>query len=137
VDGSDGNIKPGSGFLNSLRGRYLATAGVLVLVILCSAWAAQFYLSRTEVRSRINLKERNEVTEYSRQIHNAIWQAADAQKAFLLTPSQKYQQAFNAFIDSALHSTSALEKTAWVHSTKLENGIRRLVDSLPGHENHA
>ncbi len=122
----DGKIKPDSGFLNSLRGRYLATAGILVLVILSSAWTAQFYLSRTEGQSRINLKDRNEVTEYSRQVRNAIWQAADAQKAFLLTPSQKYQQAFNAFIDSALHSTSALEKTAWVHSTKLENGIRQL-----------
>jgi len=117
-------------FLNSLRGRYLATVGVLTLVILSSAGTAQFYLSRTEAQSLINIRIRNEVIEYSSQIRNAIRQAEDLQNAFMLTPQQKYQQTLNRYFDTALRNTSMLKKISWVHSMKLEKDIKQLHTNI-------
>jgi len=114
------------GFLNSLRGRYLAVVGVLTVVILGSSWMAQVYLFRTEAQSRINIKDRNEVIEYSRQIRDAFWQTEDSLKAFALAPLKKHQDTFNSSIESALQNTAALEKTTWIHSESLENDIRNL-----------
>jgi len=119
-----------SGFLNSLHGRYLATAGILSLVILSSAGTAQFYLSRTEAQSHINIKIRNEVIGYSHQIRNAIWQAEDLQNAFLLAPQQKYQQTLNSYFNTAQESASALEKISWIHNMELEKDIKQLHTNI-------
>lgn len=119
-------FKSGSGFLNSLRGRYLTTAGILTLIILSSAGTAQFYLSRTEAKSHVNIKIRNEVIAYSQQIHNAIRRAEDTQSIFLLTPSKKYQHTLNKYFDTALHNTSRLKKTSWIHGVELEKEIKQL-----------
>ncbi|VAW82104.1 diguanylate cyclase/phosphodiesterase (GGDEF & EAL domains) with PAS/PAC sensor(s) [hydrothermal vent metagenome] len=118
------------GFLNSLRGRYLAIVGVLAFVILSSAWTAQFYLSRTETQSRVNINIRNEVIEYSRRIRNAIWQAENAQKDFLLTPLQTYQYTYNKNFESALRNTSALKEITWIRNTGLENDIEELYANI-------
>ena len=119
-------FKSGSRFLNSLRGRYLTTAGVLVLVVLCGAGTAQLYLFQAETQSRINIRARNEAIEYSYQIHNAIRQAEDVQNAFLLNPLRKYRHTLNGYIDFALHYTSELEKISWIHSTGLKQEIKQL-----------
>ncbi len=116
--------------MNSLRGRYLATAGMLTLVILGSAGTAQFYLSRTEAKSHVNIKIRNEVIEYSRKIHNAIRQAEDTQSIFLLTPLQKYQHTLNRYFDTALRNTSMLEKISWIHRVELKKEIKQLYTDI-------
>ena len=119
-------FKSGSRFLNSLRGRYLTTAGVLVLVVLCGAGTAQLYLFQAETQSRINIRARNEAIEYSYQIHNAIRQAEDVQNAFLLNPLRKYRHTLNGYIDFALHYTSELEKISWIRSSGQEQEIKQL-----------
>ncbi len=119
-------FKSGSGFLNSLRGRYLTTAGILTLLVLCGAGTAQIYLSQAETQSRINIRARNEAIEYSYQIHNAIRQAEDVQSAFLLNPLRKYRSTLNSYFNFALYSTSELKKTSWIHSTGLEQEIKQL-----------
>ncbi|VAX06398.1 diguanylate cyclase/phosphodiesterase (GGDEF & EAL domains) with PAS/PAC sensor(s) [hydrothermal vent metagenome] len=122
--------KSGAVRLHSLRGHYLAIAGILAIVILSAAFTAQIYLSRAEAQSRINIKVRNEVIEYSRQIRNAIWQAENMQKAFLLSPLQKYQHAFNTHLESALRNTLALKKISWVQHVGLESDIRQLHSNI-------
>ncbi len=122
--------KSGAVRLHSLRGHYLAIAGILAIVILSAAFTAQIYLSRAEAQNRINIKIRNEVIEYSRQIRNAIWQAENMQKAFLLSPLQKYQHAFNTHLESALRNTLALKKIFWVQHVGLESDIRQLHSNI-------
>ncbi len=124
------NNRTDSIWFNSLRGHYLLIAGVLTLVILSAALVAQVYLSRTETQSHLTIKIRNEAIEYSRQIRNAIWQAENVQKAFLLTPLQKYQHTVNSHFESALRNTSTLKKTAWIHSAGLENEIKQLYTHI-------
>jgi len=116
--------------LNSLRGHYLAIAGILALIILSAALAAQIYLSRTENQSHRNIEVRNEVIELSRQIRNTIWQAENVQKTFILSPLQKYQHAFNSYLEFALHDTSVLEKTFWIHSAGLKTNIKKLHTNI-------
>ncbi len=119
-------FKSGPGFLNSLRGRYLTAAGILTLVILSSAGTAQFYLSRTEAKSHVNIEIRNKVIAYSQQIHTAIRRAEDAQSIFLLTPLQKYQHTLNRYFDTALRNTSMLKKISWVNRGELKKEIKQL-----------
>ncbi|VAX14117.1 hypothetical protein MNBD_GAMMA24-2385, partial [hydrothermal vent metagenome] len=119
-------FKSGSGFLNSLRGRYLTTAGILTLVVLCAAGTAQIYLFHAETQSRINIRARNEAIEYNYQIHNILRQAENVQNTFLLTPLHKYRHTLNEYFDIALRNTSELKKTSWIHSTGQEQEIKHL-----------
>ena len=122
--------KPDSGFLNSLRGRYLAAASILTLVILGSAGMAQYYLSHTETQSHTNIKVRNEAIENSLQIRYVIRQAEDAQGVFLLTPLQKYQYELTVYFETALHHTLALKKTPWIQNMALEDDIEKLRTNI-------
>ena len=111
---------------HSLQGQYLAIAGVLTLLVLCGAIAAQIYLTHTETRNRANLETRNEVAEFSRRIRNAIWLAEDVQKVFLLTPLKKYRHTFDGHIESALRDIGGLQKAAWIRNAGLEADIQHL-----------
>jgi len=123
-------FKSGSGFLNSLRGRYLVTAGILTLLVLGGAASAQLYLFYAETQSRINIKARNEAIEYSYQIHNILRRAEDVQNTFLLSPLRKYRHTLNDYFNIALRNTSELRKLSWVQSTGLEQEIQPLHTAI-------
>ncbi|MFA9460527.1 putative bifunctional diguanylate cyclase/phosphodiesterase [Thiohalorhabdus sp. Cl-TMA] len=102
--------------LNSLRGRYLLGAFLVLAILLVSSWSAESYLRYEQEERTRHFQQRQQALEASRVIRDAFWEAEHQLQAFVLTPGPQSRRKALAAIRRAHKGAQHLRKLAWVRS---------------------
>jgi len=113
---------------DSIRGRYLFVAGLLITFILAAGWLAQSIVSDGEKRSALNNSERAEISGLLNDLSNDIWQTDAILQGYLLSPNKADRQATIRSIDHLAADVRRLGESTWGrHSTARKDRITQLA----------
>lgn len=117
--------------LQSLRGRYLIVAALIVSVVITGTWIAHDFLSSNARSSTANIEIRNHIAHYSRLIRNSVWRAEYALLAFTLSPLDLYRQEVKTNLNLALRYAQALHRLrSWPSNIRPIDSMATLITDL-------
>ncbi|SCX76988.1 putative bifunctional diguanylate cyclase/phosphodiesterase [Thiohalorhabdus denitrificans] len=123
--------------LNSLHGRYLLGALLVLAVLLASSWFAEAYLHDQQSLRTEHFRQRQEALEVSRMLQNAFWEAEHYLQAFALTPDEESRARALEAIQRAQEGAARLRGLPWVARNHWEPPARALDRAFEALEGEA
>ena len=113
--------------INTLRGRFLYMAGLLLMLLVVVAWVVNQRVSEVSGDNAANLSDRHHVYQLTRDLSNGMWEAEQALQNYMLTPAPQTRSRFDAHLARLAEDTEKLMQAAWVRRT---TGTREKTESL-------
>lgn len=117
--------------LNTLRGRFLYMAGLLLALLVAMAWVVNSRVHEVSSDNAANLTERHRVYALTRNMSNAMWEAEQDLQRFMLQPAATKRERFAVTLAYLIDDSEQLAQTAWARRTagmreRLEIQLRNL-----------
>ena len=113
--------------VNTLRGRFLFMAGLLLVMLLGVASVVDKRVHEVSSDNATNLTDRRRVYTFTREISNGIWEAEQTLQKYMLTPAPETSKKFDLLLARLTEDTEKLTQTLWVRRT---TGVREKTESL-------
>jgi diguanylate cyclase (GGDEF)-like protein len=123
----DADVRNG---FNSLRGRYLYVATLIILFVLISMGLNRYFLGEISQHSTQHFEMRNNVASQGRLIQNSAWQAEYALFTFWQYPSAETREKIFENLDLAIKHTDNLGHLTWPHQINGRKQVASLKNSL-------
>jgi diguanylate cyclase (GGDEF)-like protein/PAS domain S-box-containing protein len=117
--------------INTLRGRFLYMAGLLLALLVVMAWTVNNRVREVSSANAANLTDRHRVYVLTRDLSNAMWAAQQDLQNFMLQPAAAQHERFAVTLAYLIDDSEQLAQTAWVRRTagrreRLESQLRNL-----------
>lgn len=130
-------LMDGIGF-NTILGRFIFTAVLLIAATITVAWIAQSQVNKTSRTNANGQSERITVTHTIQEMTNLLWQIETHFQAYMLVPEDNARAAVLASLDDLDHTTKILQADPWFirqgellrESHHLEKEIRQLQQHI-------
>ena len=113
--------------VNTLRGRFLYMAGLLLALLVVVASVVGDRVSDVSRDNTANLADRHRVSALTRELSGGMWEAEQALQSYMLTPTPEARAKFDAQLASLAQNSEDLMQTVWMRRT---TGAREKTESL-------
>lgn len=113
--------------INTLRGRFLYMAGLLLALLVVVAWVVNQRVAEVSGDNAANLSDRHRAYTLTRDLSNGMWEAEQALQNYMLSPSPEAQTKFDSHMARLAEDTEKLMHAVWVRRT---TGTREKTESL-------
>lgn len=113
--------------VNTLRGRFLYIAGLLLALLVVAAWVVNQRVTEVSGDNAVNLSDRHHAYAITRELSGGIWEAEQALQNYMLSPNAETRTGFDNQMARLLDDTEKLMHTVWVRRT---NGTREKTEAL-------
>ena len=103
--------------VNTLRGRFLYMAGLLLVLLVGMTWTVDQRVREVSGDNAANLSDRHHVYTLTRDLSNSMWEAEQALQNYMLLPAPQTQAKFDALLVHLTGDTEKLMQTTWVRRT--------------------
>jgi len=103
--------------INTLRGRFLYMAGLLLALLVVMAWVISNRVHEVSSNNAANLTDRYHVYELTRDMSDEIWEAEQDLQNFMVQPTAAKHDRFAAILADVIDDSEKLAQTAWTHRT--------------------
>ena len=117
--------------IDTLRGRFLYMASLLLALLVVMAWVLNSRVFEVSSDNAANLADRHRVYALTRNMSNAMWEAEQDLRRFMLQPAATKRERFALTLAYLIGDSEQLAQTAWVRRTagmreRLEGQLRDL-----------
>ncbi len=122
--------------LNSMFGRTIVFAFVLILVTVIVAW-----VSDTTVRSAANINaanqsERVQISHSVRELSNLLWETETQFQRYMIEPNAPLQVEIGIAVDDMIARSDILNRQPWVvQSGEMQGATQQLLDNISALKN--
>lgn len=113
--------------INTLRGRFLYMAGLLLALLVMVAWLVNQRVTEVSGDNAANLSDRHHAYAITRELSGGIWEAEQALQNFMLSPNAETRVKFDTQMARLADDTEKLMHTVWVRRT---SGTREKTETL-------
>jgi diguanylate cyclase (GGDEF)-like protein/PAS domain S-box-containing protein len=100
--------------INTLRGRFLLMAGVVLALLLVLAWTMHLRVTKVSSDSAGNVLDRHEVYSHTRDMSNGLWAANERLQDFLRQPTEASRQQFSTLVRDLIADADELRTNPWI-----------------------
>jgi len=100
---------------DTLLGRFLMAAILLLVLLAALAWMIDGRVSKASRENTANLADRHQVNELTRAISNRMWEAEQTLQGFLLQPSDESRRQYETLIARILADVDRLAASDWIN----------------------
>jgi diguanylate cyclase (GGDEF)-like protein/PAS domain S-box-containing protein len=101
---------------NSLLGRFLCIAALLVGMLIAVAWVAQHHVTSTSTANIANLDERQRLNHRVGELNNGLWLVESALQSYLLSPDPAQRRQVEKQIERLRAETGKLGELEWTQT---------------------
>ena len=113
--------------VNTLRGRFLYMAGLLLALLVVAAWVVNQRVAEVSGDNAANLSDRHDAYALTRDLSGGIWEAEQTLQNYMLSPSVETRGKFDSQMAHLANDTEKLMHTVWVRRT---SGTREKTEAL-------
>ena len=99
---------------NTLSGRFLAIALLLLGLLVILAWLVGARVQRASSENTVNIEERHQIYTMSRDMADEIWAADELLQSHMLVPSRDAPGQYAGLLDHLAQDTEMLCATSWL-----------------------
>jgi diguanylate cyclase (GGDEF)-like protein/PAS domain S-box-containing protein len=108
---------------NSLLGRFLCIAALLVSLLITVAWVAQRHVTSTSAANIANLDERQQLMHLVGNLNHGLWLVESSLQSYLLSPDAIQRRQVEKQIERLRAETGKLGGMEWTQSPSRAAGI--------------
>lgn len=112
--------------LDSIRGRYLIGAALLLVLFLVSVWGTHLFISSAVQETADRASNRQQLRELQYLLRDHLWRAEYAIQTYLVTPEEKEFRQVISNLDDAISCVDKISNDKWIY----ENGLYELLQQL-------
>jgi diguanylate cyclase (GGDEF)-like protein/PAS domain S-box-containing protein len=117
--------------INTLRGRFLYMASLLLALLVVIAWVVGNRVLEVSSDNAANLTDRHQVYALTRDMSNEMWEAQQNLQNFMLQPAAAKREQFAAILADLIDDSEQLAHSPWVRRSgdmreRMERQLRDL-----------
>lgn len=116
--------------LDSIRGRYLIGAALLLALFLASVWGSHVFISDAVQETADRAAYRQQLRESQHLLRDYLWRAEYAIQTYLVTPEEKEFIQVISNLDDAINCVDNISKNKWIHDNGLQGLLQQLTEDL-------
>ena len=112
--------------INTLRGRFLYMASLLLALLVVMAWMVSNRVLEVSGDNAANLTDRHRVSALTHSMSNAMWEAELDLQHYMLQPAAAKRERFATILAGLINDSEQLAQTAWARRS---SGMRARLES--------
>ena len=112
--------------INTLRGRFLYMACLLLALLVVMAWMVSNRVLEVSGDNAANLTDRHRVSALTHSMSNAMWEAELDLQHYMLQPAAAKRERFATILAGLINDSEQLAQTAWARRS---SGMRARLES--------
>ncbi len=118
---------------NTLLGRYLYSACVLVIVLIVAAWMAHEKVDQAARMNTNNLSERQDISRELRDLSNELWVASNLLQDYMIVPNEDARVAVRNSLKAIENQAQKFAQHAWAQN---QTSIRDQAEAVMAQVTH-